>query len=332
MVDYSVVYIKRLGKPKISRLMKGGAIRIEKPTSAEDAIQMFLMPQHTAVINKKFGLGKLHQMRLSPDEIQRNLMEGGSLYESAKKYGKMGLKYSAPVLKQLARAGITAGAAAAAAGATATAQPELMPFIPMGAAALGAMSDRTFDSLANMEVDDAGERAFSPQNVNAFINHPATKFAREQAMNTPQYQRAVQNSSRYVPVAYQERLSRYDAGSGNDGFAERSGYGQLESSLRNSGNQLRSASHRQRPSLAQAEQMAQQYQIGRGLYVSNMRGYGSCGNGLFAGRGMDSKTSSVLSQGLMGHYSAVPQALISQPESVNLASKAFQPPILQALM
>jgi hypothetical protein len=322
MADYSLVHIKRLGKPKLARLMKGGAIRIEKPSSVEDAIQMFLMPKHTAAINKKFSLGKLHQIRLSPDEIQRNMMEGGSLYESAQKYGKIGLKYAAPVLKQVSRAGITAGSAALAA-----AQPELIPFIPFGAAALGSASDNVFDSLANMETDDAGEGAFSPENVNAFVNNPATKYARQEAMKTPQYQRAVHNTSKYVPVAYQEHLSKYDAGSGNDGYGERAGYGHLGSNLHSVSNQVKAASHRQRPSLEQAQHLAEQYQMGRGLYASNMRGYG-----LYSGSGMHSKTSSVLSQGLLGHYSMVPQPLVSQPMGINLASKAFQPVALQSFI
>ena len=319
MADYARVHIKRLGKPKLHRLMKGGAIRIEKPTSVEDAMELFLLPHHMKAINKKFNLGKLHQMRLSPEELKQNMMEGGSLSETVSKYGRAGLKYSAPMLKQLARAGITAGAAAAATGATATAQPYLVPFIPGAAAAAGVLSDKMFDDLANMELDEAGEGTFSPQNVSAY-----TDYARQQAMNHPQYQRAVYNTSKYVPSDYGQRLSKYDVGSGNDGYLERSGYGNLESSYRRTDNALRSASARQRPSRRQSREMAYEYQSGRGLYASNMRGYGLHSGG---------KLSSVLSNRLLNHYSMYPnQSLVSQPMAVNLASKAFQPVGLQSFI
>lgn len=346
--ELQLVHIKSLGRPQQLRLMKGGAVRFSAPTSAEDAIQMFLLPQHTSKMMKKFKLGKQHQYRLSPVELERNMMEGGSLYSMAKK----GLKYASPLLKQAARAGIVSGSAALAAS-----NPALIPFIPMGAAALGSLSDSAFDDLANMNVDDVGEGAFSPEDVSAYSKHPAVQMAKVAAQSHPSYQRAVENMSKYHPSQYEDELSKYDMGMGNDGFGERSGYGKFSSSIKNASNQAKSARQRQTPSLEQAKSYANEFQHqavvsrksarGRGLYagmkgtgtmfgmddygMGDMVGYGMMGCGLFAGSGMGERGSVNIAGNIVGHF-GVPQALQSQPFSVNFASKAFNSPIVNSMI
>jgi len=341
--ELQLVHIKSLGRPQQLRLMKGGAVRFSAPSSAEDAIQMFLLPQHTSKMMKKFKLGKQHQYRLSPIELERNMMEGGSLYSLAKK----GLKYASPVLKQAARAGIVSGSAMLAAT-----NPALIPFIPMGAAALGSLSDAAFDDLGNMEVDDAGEGAFSPESIAAYSRHPSVQMAKQAAQSHPSYQRAMENMSQYAPSQYQDQLSRYDYGSGNDGYGERAGYEQLSSSIKKASNQVKSAKQRQTPSLKQAKSYADDYQSesrasrkssrGRGLYAG-MRGKGMMygmedygipdmvGNGLFAGSGMKERGSVNIAGNIVGHF-GIPQALQSQPFSVNFASKAFNSPIVNSMI
>jgi len=341
--ELQLVHIKSLGRPQQLRLMKGGAVRFSAPSSAEDAIQMFLLPQHTSKMMKKFKLGKQHQYRLSPIELERNMMEGGSLYSLAKK----GLKYASPVLKQAARAGIVSGSAMLAAS-----NPALIPFIPMGAAALGSLSDAAFDDLGNMEVDDAGEGAFSPESIAAYSRHPSVQMAKQAAQSHPSYQRAMENMSQYAPSQYEDQLSRYDYGSGNDGYGERAGYEQLSSSIKKASNQVKSAKQRQTPSLKQAKSYADDYQSesrasrkssrGRGLYAG-MRGKGMMygmedygipdmvGNGLFAGSGMKERGSVNIAGNIVGHF-GIPQALQSQPFSVNFASKAFNSPIVNSMI
>lgn len=345
--ELQLVHIKSLGRPQQLRLMKGGAVRFSAPSSASDAIQMFLLPEHTSKMMKKFKLGKQHQYRLSPVELERNMMEGGSLYSMAKK----GLKYASPLLKQAARASILSGSAALAAS-----NPALIPFIPMGAAALGSLSDSAFDDLGNMEVDDAEEGAFSPESVAAYSRHPSVQMAKQAAQSHPSYQRAMENMSQYHPSKYQDELSKYDYGSGNDGFGERAGYEQLSSSIKKASNQANSARQRQTPSLQQAKSYADEYQSdskasrkstrGRGLYagmkgrgmygmddygMGDMIGYGMRGCGLFAGSGMGEKGSVNIAGNIVGHF-GVPQAFHSQPFSVNLASRAFNSPIVNSMI
>jgi hypothetical protein len=130
IMEFSKVHIKGLSRPKLLKLMRGGAVRVSRPENASDAMEMIILPKHTKSILSKFGKGKAHTMQLTQEEMDMNSMEGGSLYGMFKK----GLKYGAPVLKQGARAGIAMGSAALAAS-----NPALIPFIPAGAAMLGSM-------------------------------------------------------------------------------------------------------------------------------------------------------------------------------------------------
>jgi hypothetical protein len=60
--------------------MRGGAVRVSRPDNASDAMEMFILPEHTKSIMYKFGKGKVHTLKMSQEEMDRNSMEGGSLY------------------------------------------------------------------------------------------------------------------------------------------------------------------------------------------------------------------------------------------------------------
>ena len=354
MSDYQKVHIKHLGRPKLLKLMKGGAVRVSRPESAMEAMEIFILPQHTKSIMGKFGKGQAHTLKMSADEIQRNSMEGGSLYDTAKNYGKRALKYSAPVLKQLARAGITAGSAAAAAAATATVQPELLPFIPMGAAALGAMSDRAFDSLGNMELEDDADFSPEMQQYGNMAKNYATNYATDYIQQSPSYQQNLQQVSSFRPVLQQSRapsLMKYAQENpysqlGNSAVRELAQYGNLGANIQETANQSRAAVHRQSvPSRGKSEQLKQS-QAGRQSVsrksAGRQRGKGMfAGSGLYAGEGLYAgsmrgrgveKATVRVGGNLISPFGGMHPATMSQSSAVNFASRNFMTPAMAAMV
>jgi hypothetical protein len=330
MSDYQKVHIKSLGRPKLLKLMKGGAVRVSRPESAMEAMEMFILPQHTKSIMGKFGKGQAHTLKLSADEIQRNSMQGGSFYSM----GKKALKFAAPVLKHAARAGITMGSAALAA-----AQPELIPFIPMGAAALGTMSDNAFESLGNMDTSDAvDEGAYSPEDYGGEYGNMARNYATDYIQKHPSYQRGLSEVSKYEPVLQKSQAPAYMkyadenpySSMGNAGMRELAQYGNLGANIHETANHAKAAVHRQsvphRGSSQQLRQIHAGRQRGRGLYA---------GGGLYAGsmRGQGVEKSTVRIGGnLISAFGGMHPAVLSQPTSVNFASRNFMSPAMAAMV
>ena len=354
MSQFEKVHIKSLARPKLLKLMRGGAVRVSRPESAMEAMELFILPQHTKSIMGKFGKGQAHTLKMTANEIHRNSMEGGSLFETAKKYGKRALKYSAPVLKQAARAGIAAGSAALAAGSVVAIQPELLPFIPVGAAALGAMSDKTFDNLANMELEDDAD--FSPE-MQAYGNMArdyATNYATDYIQQHPSYQENLEQVSSFQPVLQQSRAPSYVKYAqqnpysqlGNSGVRELAQYGNLGANIQQTQNQARAAVQRQSvPSRAKSQQL-KQTQAGRQSVnrksAGRQRGRGMfAGGGLYAGRGLYAgdmrgrgveKATVRVGGNLITPFGGMHPAILSQPSAVNFASRNFMSPAMAAMV
>lgn len=349
MSDYQQVHIKGLARQKLLKLMKGGAVRVSRPESAMEAMEMFILPQHTKSMMGKFGKGQAHTLKLSADEIQRNSMEGGSLFETAKKYGKRALKYSAPVLKQAARAGIAAGSAALGA-----VQPELIPFIPAGGMALAGLSDRAFDALGNMELEDDDDFSPEMQQYGNMARNYATNYATDYIQQSPSYQQNLQQVSSFRPVLQQSRapsLMRYAQENpysqlGNSAVRELAQYGNLGANIQETANQSRAAVQRQSiPSRGKSEQLKQSQagrqsvsrksagrQRGRGMFAGSGL---YAGEGLYAGsmrgRGMEKATVNV-GGNLISPFGGMHPATMSQSSAVNFASRNFLPPAMAAMV
>lgn len=342
------VHIKVLPHHKIRTLMKGGAIRVHMPSSAMEAMEMFVMPHHTKKMMSKFGKGKAHTLRLSPEEIQENMMEGGTLSSMLKK----GLKYAAPVLKQGARAGIAMGSAALAAS-----NPALIPFIPAGASMLGAMSDNAFDEMGKMNVDDAVEEGYGSPEVGQYTNiarQHAQKYATQHIQKHPSYQRGLAEVQKYAPILHKTNAHAYlkhaqeepYAQLGNAGMREMASYGKLGANYHQLANQVKAAHHRQSFNPSQSHHLAQIYQAKRpafdeyadeeddGMYGGGMFAGGALkGQGLYAGAmrgGRIEKSTVRIGGNLISAFGGSHPATISNPLSVNFASRNFLPPNLQA--
>ena len=339
MSQFEKVHIKGIARPKLLKLMKGGAVRVSRPESATEAMEMFILPQHTKTMMGKFGKGQAHTLKLTADEIQRNSMEGGSLYDTAKKYGKRALKYSAPVLKQAARAGIAAGSAALGA-----VQPELIPFIPAGGMALAGLSDRAFDALGNMELEDDDD--FSPEMQQ--YGNMARNYATDYIQQSPSYQQNLQQVSSFRPVLQKSRapsLMKYAqenpySSIGNAGMRELAQYGNLGANIQQTANQAKAAVQRQSvPGRGKSEQLKQS-QAGRQSVsrksAGRQRGRGMfAGSGLYAGdmrgRGMEKATVNV-GGNLISPFGGMHPAVMSQSSAVNFASRNFLPPAMAAMV
>lgn len=345
MTEMEKVHIKGLSRPKLLKLMRGGAVRVSRPESAMEAMELFILPQHTKSIMGKFGKGQAHTLKMTADEIQRNSMEGGSLFETAKKYGKRALKYAAPVLKQAARAGIAAGSTALGA-----VQPELIPFIPAGGLALAGMSDRAFDALGNMELEDDAD--FSPEMQQ--YGNMARNYATDYIQQSPSYQKSLQQVSSFQPVLQQSKapsLMRYAqenpySSIGNTGMRELAQYGNLGANIQQTQNQARAAVQRQSvPSRGKSEQLKQS-QAGRQSVsrksAGRQRGKGMfAGSGLYAGeglyagdmrgRGMEKATVRV-GGNLISPFGGMHPAVMSQSTAVNFASRNFMSPAMAAMV
>lgn len=331
------VHIKSLARPKLLKLMRGGAVRVKKPESASEAMEMFIMPDHSKVMMNKFGKGQAHTLKLSPSEIEKNSMEGGSLYSMAKK----ALKYASPVLKQGARLGIATGSAALAAS-----NPALIPFIPAGAAMLGGLSDSAFDELGNMNVDDEEDDYGSPQMnqygkmARDYATDYATDYAEDYVEKQPAYKQYHQKLAKAKSSPYSQL--------GNAGARELAQYGNLGSRYEQVSNQAKAAQQRQTLNPRQSRQ-ASQTQTGR--RASRGRGM-FAGGGMFAGKGMygmdDYGMGDMVGYGLyagnmrggdirvggnlISAFGGVHPATISNPMSVNFASRNFMSPAMAAMI
>lgn len=316
MVEYGKVHIKSLGRPKLLKLMRGGAVRVRKPEDASDAMEMFIMPDHSKMMMNKFGKGQAHTLKLSPSEIERNSMEGGSLYSMAKK----GLKYASPVLKQLSRAGIGAGSAMLAAS-----NPALIPFIPAGASVLGSISDSAFDELSNMNVDDEEDYG-SPQmkQYGRMATDYATDYAEDYVEKQPAYKQYHQQLAKAKSSPYSQL--------GNAGTRELAQYGNLGSRYEQVSNQAKAAQQRQTLNPSQSRQ-ASQTQTGR--RASRGRGM-FAGGGLYAGKGLyagNMRGGDIMVGGnLISSFGGVHPATMSAPMSVNFASRPFMSPAMAAMV
>lgn len=335
MAEYDKVHIKSLGRPKLLKLMRGGAIRVKKPESVMEAMEMFVMPHHSKMMMSKFGKGQAHTLKLSPSEIERNSMEGGSLYSMAKK----ALKYASPVLKQGARLGIATGSAALAAS-----NPALIPFIPAGAAMLGGISDSAFDELSNMNVDSVDEGYGSPE-VGQY-GRMVGNYATEHIQKHPSYQRGLSEVSKYAPLLHETDAQSYLQHAqenpysqvGNAGMRELAQYGNLGSNYHKLANQMTSAQHRQSVNPEQSHQLrqskiGQRATRGRGMFAGG--GMYAGGKGLYAGdmRGRGIEKSTVRIGGnLISAFGGVHPAVMSAPLSVNFASKNFMSPAMAAMI
>ena len=331
IMEFSNVHIKGLSRPKLLRLMRGGAVRVSRPENASEAMEMIILPEHTKSILSKFGKGKAHTMQLTQEEMDMNSMEGGSLYGMFKK----GLKYGAPVLKQGARAGIAMGSAALAAS-----NPALIPFIPAGAAMLGSMSDQAFDDLGNMNVDSIDEGYGSPQMgqygnmARDYAQDYAQDYATDYVQKQPSYQRGLAQVNKYaskapayMKYAEEEPYSQL----GNAGMREMASYGNLGSSYNDLSNRVSASSARQKLNPRQSRQVEHSRgrsmsQRGRGLFA---------GGGLYAGnmRGRGIEKSTVRIGGnLLSAFGGVHPATVSAPLAVNFASRNFMSPAMAALI
>jgi hypothetical protein len=325
-MEFSKVHIKGLSRPKLLKLMRGGAVRITRPENASDAMEMIILPEHTKSILSKFGKGKAHTMQLTQAEMDMNSMEGGSLYGMFKK----GLKYSAPVLKQGARAGIAVGSAALAAS-----NPALIPFIPAGAAMLGSMSDQAFDDLGNMNVDSIDEGYGQYGNMaRDYAQNYAEDYATDYVQKQPSYQRGLAQVNKYAskaPAYMQYAEEEPYSQLGNAGMREMSSYGNLGSSYNDLSNRVSASSARQKLNHRQSRQVEQSRgrnmsQRGRGLFA---------GQGLYAGnmRGRGIEKSTVRIGGnLISAFGGMHPATVSAPLSVNFASRNFMSPAMAALI
>lgn len=321
------VHIKSLARPKLLKLMRGGAVRVKKPESASEAMEMFIMPDHSKMMMNKFGKGQAHTLKLSPSEIERNSMEGGSLYSMAKK----ALKYASPVLKQGARLGIATGSAALAAS-----NPALIPFIPAGAAMLGGLSDSAFDELGNMNVDDEEDDYGSPQmkQYGRMASDYASDYANDYVEKQPAYKQYHQQLEKAKSSPYSQL--------GNAGTRELAQYGNLGSKYEEVSNQAKAAQQRQTLNPRQSRQ-ASQTQTGRrasrgrglfaggGMYGMDDYGMGNMvGYGLYAG---NMRGGAVRNGGnLISAFGGVHPATMSAPMSVNFASRPFMSPAMAAMV
>jgi hypothetical protein len=316
--------------------MRGGAVRVSRPDNASDAMEMFILPDHTKSMMSKFGKGKVHTMQMTQAEMDRNSMEGGSLYGMFKK----GLKYGAPVLKQGARAGIAMGSAALAAS-----NPAFIPFIPAGAAMLGSLSDQAFDDLGNMNVDSIDEGYGSPQMghygnmARDYAQDYAQDYATEYVQKHPSYQRGVAEVNKYkskapayMKYAEEEPYSQL----GNAGMREMASYGNLGSSYNDLSNRVKGSQSRQMLNSKQSRQVEQSRGRSMSSQSRSQRGRGLfAGNGLYAGnmRGRGLEKSTVRIGGnLISAFGGVHPATMSQASSVNFASRNFMPPAMAALV
>ena len=53
MSQFEKVHIKSLARPKLLKLMRGGAVRVSRPESAMEAMELFILPQHTKSVDGK---------------------------------------------------------------------------------------------------------------------------------------------------------------------------------------------------------------------------------------------------------------------------------------
>jgi len=314
------VHIKSLGRPKMLKLMRGGAVRVRQPENASDAMEMFIMPDHSKMMMSKFGKGQAHTLKLSPSEIERNSMEGGSLYSMAKK----ALKFASPVLKQGARLGIATGSAALAAS-----NPALIPFIPAGAAMLGGLSDSAFDELSNMNVDDEDDYGSPQMNqygkmARDYATDYATDYAEDYVEKQPAYKQYQQQLAKAKSSPYSQL--------GNAGTRELAQYGNLGSRYEQVSNQAKAAQQRQTLNPRQSRQ-ASQTQTGR----RTTRGRGMfAGGGMYAGNGLyagNMRGGAVRIGGnLISSFGGAHPATMSAPMSVNFASRNFMSPAMAAMI
>ena len=139
------IHIKSSPK-QLSRLRNGRKVRVRPPMEGEGFASLIVSPSTYSQVTRSFGRGAGAEISLTPQEIVANKeaapeMEGEGIFGTAvdKWLKKKGLKKAAyrlgDQLKPAAKTALVGGLSAAGA-ALAAANPALLPYVPVGVAAL----------------------------------------------------------------------------------------------------------------------------------------------------------------------------------------------------
>ena len=176
-MEHSVVRVK-VSPKQISKLRNGHRVRIKPPTMEGEGVCMIVNPANYDIINRTFSRSKGLEIALSPQEILANQeaspqMEGQGIFGKkfdrwlGKTIGKDNQRaiYGAarqflPVAQGALTAGLTAGGTALGAF-----QPELIPFIPGGVAALSALGSDYLANPSSYQSNAGGSRAKLAKNM-----------------------------------------------------------------------------------------------------------------------------------------------------------------------
>lgn len=301
-MSHAVVYMERPTPRALSKLRRGGAVRI-RPKMSGEGMSLVVSAEKFNHISRAFDKGKAYTISLSPAEVSANQnppeevipqMEGGSIFDSlkrgAKKIGKalepVAKKVLIPAGKELAKRGVkelekmapTLGATALSGLATLSGNPELIPIASAVGSELGKHAGSYLSGEANRRIDSFG-RGIGPRSRMPSVDPMLAKATLGKAM-------ADQHTAHFQKEFV-------------EGQSPLQGYGLYGSGLYGSGSGL--------------------YGSGSGLYAG----------GRTRGAGFSEKSSIGIHGNLLGH--GMPPALQSQPLSSNFQFASRLPPAYKAL-
>lgn len=170
-MEQSVVRVK-VSPKQISKLRNGHRVRIKPPTMEGEGICMIVNPANYDIINRTFSRSKGLEIALSPQEIVANQevapqMEGQGIF--GKKFDRgvkkvIGKRAAKELYSELgnylpmAQAGLIGGLATAGT-ALGVVQPELIPFIAPGVAALSTMGSNYLANPSRYQSNAGGSKA-----------------------------------------------------------------------------------------------------------------------------------------------------------------------------
>ena len=308
---------------QLSKLRNGHKVRIRQGTG----VSLVVHPETYGIISHAFQRDKGIEIALSPEEVQANAehstsgrLEGQGIFGSKadKWMEKKGIKnavyHAGSVVKPYAKAGIhagiAAGSAALMASATALANPELIPFIASGGAALDAMAQDYVDNPNQYHGKSGARKIGAAKNMGQQYaqNQISDKLNQELGTNYDYMSRAgLENAIQAEKQAQLDKMS-IDA--------------RQSTSVMPSGNSFR-ASHSQGYGI--------QTRIGgMGLHPRDLLYHKSGDPSSIIGRSFKREVSSIgRGGGMIGRGMEYPPALDSQPFSANFQFQHFLPPQFQ---
>ena len=296
---------------QLSKLRNGHKVRIRQGTG----VSLVVHPETYGIVSHAFQRDKGIEIALSQDEVQANAehsmsgrLEGQGIFGSKadrwmeKKGIKKAVYHAGSVIKPYAKAGIHAGVAAGTAAlmasATALANPELIPFIASGGAALDAM-------------------------VQDYVDNPNTYHGKSgaQKMNV-----AKNMGQQYAQNQISDKLNQ-QLGTNYD-YMSRAGLDNaIQSEKAAQLNKLGISARQETPIAQQSQYSSLGFGLGAGRpSVSHMLYHRSGDPTSIMGRGFKKEVASIgKGGGMLGMGMEYPPALESQPFSANFQFQHFLP-------